>query len=230
MEKYMFLIVTVALAVSVYLLTYSIMAVGVTITLVIIAVYVSQIIEKPLLDISEWNLSVVPAGVNDLYKKKTLPKAPSGLKEVFFVSGNKYTYDEAPAVCAVYNAELATYEQVQEAFSRGAEWCGYGWTTGGMALFPTQEDTWKKLLQEVDNNKRTRCGRPGINGGYFDPAMKFGVNCYGTKPNCDNNKYPIPVSFETDEQREAYNRFKENSGKIRVSSFNRTGWSMWGML
>jgi hypothetical protein len=230
MEKYMFLIVTVALAVSVYLLTYSIMAVGVTITLVIIAVYVSQIIEKPLLDISEWNLSVVPAGVNDLYKKGTLPKAPSGLKEVFFVSGNKYTYDEAPAVCAVYNADLATYEQVQEAFSRGAEWCGYGWTTGGMALFPTQEDTWKKLLQEVDDNKRTRCGRPGINGGYFDPAMKFGVNCYGTKPNCDNNKYPIPVSLESDAQKAAYNKFKEDSGKIRVSSFNRTGWSMWGML
>ena len=226
----MFLIVTVALAVSVYLSTYSLMAVGVAMALVGIAVYVSQLIEKPLLNISEWNLTVVPAGVSDLYKKGTLPKAPSGLKEVFFISGNKYTYNEAPAVCAVYNAELATYEQVQEAFSRGAEWCGYGWTVGGMGLFPTQEDTWKKLLQEVDTQKRTRCGRPGINGGYFDPAMKFGVNCYGTKPNCDNNKYPIPLSLGSDEQKDAYNRFKEDSGKIKVSSFNRSGWSMWGML
>lgn len=230
MEKYIFLLVTLALGVSVYLLTYSFMAVGVAVTLVVIAVYVSQIIEKPLVQLDDWNLTVVPAGITDLYKKDTLPRNPGGLKEVFFISGNKYTYDEAPAVCAVYNAELATYEQVQEAHSRGAEWCGYGWTIGGMALFPTQEETWKKLLQEVDTQKRTRCGRPGVNGGYFDPSLKFGVNCYGTKPNCDNKKYPIPVSLDGDAQRDAYNKFKQNSGKIKVDSFNRTGWSMWGML
>ena len=230
MEKYMFLLITVALAVSVYLLTYSFMAVGVAMTLIIIAIYVSQVIEKPIVKFDEWNLTVVPAGVTDLYKKDTLPKTPGGMKEVFFVSGNRYTYDEAPAVCAVYNAELASYEQVQDAFSHGAEWCGYGWTAGGMALFPTQDETWRKLQIELDSNKRTRCGRPGVNGGYFDPNMKFGVNCYGVKPNCDKNKYPIPVSLDSDEQKAAFNKFKQNSGKIKVDSFNRDGWSMWGML
>ena len=226
----MFLIVTFALALSVYLLTYSFMAVGVTLTLVMIAVYISQIIEKPIVQFDELNLTVVPAGITDLYKKGTLPKTPGGLKEVFFIKGNKYTYDEAPAVCAVYNAELATYEQVQEAYSRGAEWCGYGWSAGQMALYPTQDETWKKLQQELDSNKRTRCGRPGVNGGYFDPKMKFGVNCYGVKPNCDNNKYPIPLSLETEEQKTAFNKFKQDAGKIKVDPFNRSGWSMWGML
>jgi hypothetical protein len=230
MEKYMFLLITIALAVSVYLLTYSLMAVGVAITLIIIAIYVSQIIERPLVKFDEWNLTVVPSGTTDLYKKDKLPKTPGGMKEVFFIKGNKYTYDEAPAVCAVYNAEVASYEQVQEAYSRGAEWCGYGWTAGGMALFPTQDETWKKLQIELDSHKRTRCGRPGVNGGYFDPSMKFGVNCYGVKPNCDNNKYPIPISVDSDEQKAAFNRFKENSGKIKVDSFNRNAWSMWGML
>ena len=230
METYMFALITLALVVSVYLLTTSFMAVGVAITLVIIAVYVSQLIEKPIVTFDDWNLTVVPVGITDLYKKDQLPKSPGGLKEVFFIKGNKYTYEEAPAVCAVYNAEVASYEQVQEAHSRGAEWCGYGWTLGGMALFPTQEETWKKLLQEVDDKKRTRCGRPGVNGGYFDPKMKFGVNCYGVKPNCDNNKYPIPISLDGEEQKAAFNKFKQDSGKIKVDPFSRTGWSMWGML
>ena len=230
MEKYMFALITLALAVAVYFLTSSFMAVGVALTLVAIAVYVSQLIEKPIVKFDEWNLTVVPVGVSDLHKKDALPKTPSVLKEVYFVSGNKYTYDEAPAVCAVYNGELATYDQVEDAYSRGAEWCGYGWTLGSMALYPTQDETWKKLLQEVDTNKRTRCGRPGVNGGYFNPKMKFGVNCYGVKPGCDNNKYPTIFPGKSDAQNVAYNKLKQNSGKINVDPFNRNGWSMWGML
>ena len=230
MEKYMFALITLALAVAVYFLTSSFMAVGVALTLVAIAVYVSQLIEKPIVKFDEWNLTVVPVGVSDLHKKDALPKTPSVLKEVYFVSGNKYTYDEAPAVCAVYNGELATYDQVEDAYSRGAEWCGYGWTLGSMALYPTQDETWKKLLQEVDTNRRTRCGRPGVNGGYFNPKMKFGVNCYGVKPGCDNNKYPTIFPGKSDAQKVAYNKLKQNSGKINVDPFNRNGWSMWGML
>lgn len=226
----MFALITLALAVAVYFLTSSFMAVGVALTLVAIAVYVSQLIEKPIVKFDEWNLTVVPVGVSDLHKKDALPKTPSVLKEVYFVSGNKYTYDEAPAVCAVYNGELATYDQVEDAYSRGAEWCGYGWTLGSMALYPTQDETWKKLLQEVDTNRRTRCGRPGVNGGYFNPKMKFGVNCYGVKPGCDNNKYPTIFPGKSDAQKVAYNKLKQNSGKINVDPFNRNGWSMWGML
>jgi hypothetical protein len=67
---------------------------------------------------------------------------------------------------------LASLEQVIEAYNSGAEWCGYGWTAGGMALYPTQKKTWEELQREVDPGKRTACGRPGVNGGYFDPIAQ----------------------------------------------------------
>ena len=55
--------------------------------------------------------------------------------EVFHVSDNKFTYDDAAAVCAAYDSELATLEQILDAYNHGAEWCGYGWSAGGMALY-----------------------------------------------------------------------------------------------
>jgi hypothetical protein len=102
--------------------------------------------------------------------------------EVFYISDNVFTYAEAPAVCKAYDAELASYSQIEQAYNAGAEWCGYGWSQGGLALFPTQQSTWNLLQQEQDPKKRVECGRPGINGGFFDPHTRFGVNCYGKKP------------------------------------------------
>ena len=172
METYLFLLSVLALVITVYMLTYSLMAVGVTVTLVGMAIYVAEVLENPLLP-SDWNLTVVPVASDNIFSKWKLPVEPGRLQEVFFVAGNRYTYEEAPSVCAVYNAEVATYDQVVDAHSKGAEWCGYGWTVGGMALFPIQENTWKKLQQETDTTRRTRCGRPGINGGYFDTNTKL---------------------------------------------------------
>lgn len=112
--------------------------------------------------------------------------------EVFHISDNRFTYEDAPAVCAAYDARIATLEEIIDAYNHGAEWCGYGWSAGGMALYPTQKGTWDALQQEVDSSKRTACGRPGVNGGYFDPTSKFGVNCYGYKPE-GNVKLPTPL-------------------------------------
>lgn len=155
--------------------------------------------------------------------------SPIQKNEVFYVSGNNYTYDDAPAVCAAYGASLASYDQVNEAYSGGAEWCGYGWTQGGMALFPTQQDTWDTLQGEVDIAKRTGCGRPGVNGGYFDPATKFGVNCYGVKPkDSGTTKYPLPTpGTDTNQFNQMVNKFKSMLNKMEVSPFNRSGWSEW---
>lgn len=150
-------------------------------------------------------------------------------KEVFYVAGNNYTYNEAPALCAAYEAELATYDQVMETYNRGGEWCGYGWTAGGMALFPTQKATWDKLQQEVEISKRTACGRPGVNGGYFDPATKYGVNCYGLKPG-DNgtHKYPLPIpGKDMTEFNKMVDAFKSNIAKMIVSPFNNNVWSVY---
>ena len=220
--------------VVIYLFTRSFMAVGVSLTLVAIGLYVATLVKVPEFQKTLDLIATGPVGVDASQAasgSKLQPTAGS-TREVFFIAGNKYTYEDAPAVCAVYNADLATFEQVQEAYSKGAEWCGYGWTMGGMALYPTQEETWKKLQQELEPEKRMRCGRPGVNGGYFDPKQTFGVNCYGIKPGCNNQKYPIPLGITAatgGTSQEAINKFKQDSGKIKVDPFNRYGWSMWGM-
>lgn len=156
--------------------------------------------------------------------------APMQQKEVFYVSGNYYTYEDAPAVCAAYDSELASYDQVMEAYSGGAEWCGYGWTQGGMALFPTQQSTWNTLMQEADQKNRTQCGRPGVNGGYFNPNTKFGVNCYGVKPGDKGTHYPTPVpGTDTNEFNKLVQKFKSMIDRMTVSPFNRVEWSEWSL-
>lgn len=224
MDNYTILFITLGMSVLTYVFTFSLMAVGVVLTLVAIALYVLQLVQTRAVDST---IALIPTGFEDVFGRLKLPSTPSGLREVFHIEG-KYTYDEAPSVCAVYNAELATQEQVMEAYAKGAEWCGYGWTLGGMALYPTQDATWKKLQQEIDSNKRTRCGRTGINGGYFDTGTKFGVNCFGSKPSCNNRKYPIPLDSDVNNQ--LLRKLKEDSGRIKVAPFNRNGWSMWGLL
>jgi hypothetical protein len=145
--------------------------------------------------------------------------------EVFHISQNQFTYDEAPAVCAAYGAQLATLEQIIEAHNSGAEWCGYGWSAGGMALYPTQKATWEELQREVDPGKRTACGRPGVNGGYFDPTLKFGVNCFGFKPPGEfTPPAPLP-GVDREEFDRMVNRFKEMIKTMKLSPFSRNEWS-----
>ena len=51
-----------------------------------------------------------------------------------------------------------------------------------MAVYPTQQETWEQL-QNGSEDQRDACGRPGLNGGFFDnPELQFGVNCYGSRP------------------------------------------------
>jgi Extracellular link domain len=142
--------------------------------------------------------------------------------EVFHVADNVFTYEESRAVCKAYDAELASYSQVEQAYNSGAEWCGYGWTEGGIALFPTQQSTWEKLQKEQDPEKRIECGRPGINGGYFEPTMKFGVNCFGVKP---NKKITQKMSAEDSAMNRLIGHIKDRLDKLFVSPFNDKVWS-----
>lgn len=163
----------------------------------------------------------VPSGSTANGIKPTSASIMPSLSEVFYIANNMFTYEQAPAVCKAYGAELASYSQVEEAYTRGAEWCGYGWTAGGMALFPTQEETWRKLQLEIDPSKRTACGRPGINGGYFDPSTKFGVNCYGVRP-----KRPKSEASQTDKAFAAsVQRIKGMLDGFSVYPFNKKEWS-----
>lgn len=119
-----------------------------------------------------------PQEVDQASIEKILP----GKKEVFNIAKNKYTYSDADALCKAFGAELASYDQVKDAWRKGADWCNYGWIKGQSAVYPTQESTFEKL-QAGPEDQKLSCGLPGINGGYFDnPDLQFGVNCYGSKP------------------------------------------------
>lgn len=145
--------------------------------------------------------------------------------EVFHVSDALFTYDQAEAVCAAYDAQLATLAQVVEAYNHGAEWCSYGWSSGGMALYPTQKATWDALQGEVDTGRRTRCGRPGVNGGYFDPSTKFGVNCFGFKPRGEFKPVaPVPGK-DPQAFRDMVTKVKDMIKGLNLSPYSRKEWS-----
>jgi hypothetical protein len=83
-------------------------------------------------------------------------------------------------VCKLLNhSRLATLDDIHEAYRLGADFCNYGWTKGGIAAFPLQPSTWSALQHSRQPKK---CGIYGVNGGYFDKSLKFGVNCFGIKP------------------------------------------------
>ena len=113
-----------------------------------------------------------------------------GKKEVFHIANQDYTYEQAKCKCKSYNAELATYSQLVDAYNDGAEWCTYGWSSGQKAYYPTQKCNWEKKSPE----EKLKCGNPGLNGGFFaDPYLKFGVNCYGKKPKGKVSQLNVPV-------------------------------------
>jgi len=155
-------------------------------------------------------------------------------KEVFNISKNIYTYHDAKALCKALDSNLATFEQVQEAYKNGADWCNYGWTKGQMALYPTQKHTWDKL-QKGNKKFRNECGHPGINGGHFDnPHLKFGVNCYGNKPELKDvdrellNHSPSPRL--TDEEKRKRRKIREfrserERNKIAILPFRKKVWN-----
>ena len=119
---------------------------------------------------------------------KFKPKKLFNRKEVFHISDNKYNYENSKALCKAYGARLAKYSDLESAYKKGANWCSYGWSDNQMALFPIQKDFYDEL-QEGPSEFRDDCGKPGINGGYFpNKELKFGVNCYGFKPDVDPGK------------------------------------------
>lgn len=151
--------------------------------------------------------------------------------QVFNIPGNYYNYEDAKSICKAYGAELATYDQIEAAYNKGAEWCNYGWSEGQMALFPTQKTTYANL-QKIKNHEND-CGRPGVNGGYMiNPELKFGVNCYGPKPPINQteaslmkNASPYPKTLEDIVQEKKTDHWKSILNEILVSPFNYKQWN-----
>jgi len=154
---------------------------------------------------------------------RELIAADNHLNTVFNISKNVYTYYDAPAVCKAFNSTLATYDQLKDAHNSGADWCNYGWIEGQQAVFPTQRSTYEKL-QRGKPELRKSCGKPGINGGFFDnPELRFGVNCYGIRPAKnieDESQVEIPPSADEIEFEKKVQRYRDNIDKITILPFN----------
>lgn len=148
-------------------------------------------------------------------------------KQVFNISENKYTYEDAKALCKVFDSELATLEQLVDSYRNGADWCNYGWVDGQMAFYPTQKETWLKLQKNSTPEKRNSCGKPGLNGGYFnDPNLTFGVTCYGIKPEPrSHERNRVTLTNDTDEQlQRMVDKFRKEVDNITILPFNRDKW------
>lgn len=176
---------------------------------------------KPIIDIA--------SSIGDIDTK--IPEAKSK-KQVFHISDNKYTYDDARAICKAYDARLATYKELSESYDKGADWCSFGWSDGQMALYPTQFDKWQNL-QKIPGHEHD-CGRPGINGGYIsNPKVKYGINCYGYKPKINDveiqdmeSKPMYPKTKKEIEFEKKVEKWKERLPDILISPFNHDNWSI----
>jgi hypothetical protein len=155
-------------------------------------------------------------------------------KEAYNIPDNRFTYDDAKAICMAYGGDLATYNQIEESYNKGGEWCNYGWSDDQMVLFPTQQKTWDKL-QTIEGHEND-CGRPGVNGGRIDnPQARFGVNCYGYKPiitsaeqNAMQNTPVYPTSMKDINLQKKLDYWKKRVPEFLLSPFNHNSWSILG--
>ena len=175
-----------------------------------------------------------PSGQSGAIEKDPLAQIGSSVskgEEVFHIHKNIYTFSDAAAVCRAMGADLATESQVNDAYKKGADWCGYGWIKGQMAVYPTQQTTYNSL-QKGPAEQRDSCGKVGLNGGYFDnPDLRFGVTCYGMKPSesstnaLTHSELEIPLSTEEIQFEKKVQKFREQLDTTTVDPWNRSVWS-----
>lgn len=191
---------------------------------------------QPDVNINLLNNSNITTNNNNVEINKNKPITPVDTienrqkKQVFNVFGNEYTFDDAKAVCAAHGAELATYDQIEQAYQNGAEWCNYGWSADQLALFPTQKKTYEELKKIPGHGNH--CGRPGINGGYIaNKNVKFGVNCYGVKPDPTQSEYDLmkiekihPIVEEDAQFQKQVDNIKQNLDNVLLLPFNKSSW------
>jgi len=134
--------------------------------------------------------------------------------KVFHIPNQIFEYSDADKVCKSLTIDskgtLATVEQLKDAWENDkANWCSYGWTKGGYALYPVQPE----FFNRIQNQEKCKynCGNsPGVTGGKIlldknteNNKNKFGINCYGKLKNeeIDINKgkeYSIPCEDPKD--------------------------------
>ena len=100
--------------------------------LLITVVFIREILNIPIIDILFGSFGKLVT-VEEEDKKDNDSKEDDD--EVYNVSNNLYSYDEAPYVCKALGGRLATYDEVEKSYNNGGEWCNYGWSVDQMALF-----------------------------------------------------------------------------------------------
>lgn len=214
--------------------TFGFVIIGILIVLVIInvlqyffSINVTANLKNFLTPLPEIDITVDnPTGMGEPSSRRQKQPKP----QVFNIPGNYYNYENAKALCSAYGSKLASYDQVEDVYKNGGEWCNYGWSEGQMALFPTQQSTFDNL-QQIPKHEHD-CGRPGINGGYIaNPNVRFGVNCYGVKPtmtaeeeNLMNTIPPYPETAEDIAFQKRVDFWKTEIDNILVSPFNHSNW------
>lgn len=186
-------------------------------------------LNTPVIDTTPTETTNTP--ILDKFGLEPVSIQEGGIKQVFNVPGNVYTYDNAKALCKAYDGRLATYDEIENSYKKGGEWCNYGWSDGQNVYFPTQEKTYN-TLQEIEGHEND-CGRPGINGGYIDnPNVRFGANCYGRKPLITQDEREIMDStplYPLNKKDVWFNKqvdyFKTQLDNILISPFNKQSWS-----
>lgn len=148
--------------------------------------------------------------------------------QVFNIKENIYNYDDAQAACKVFGSELATIDQLLDAYGKGADWCNYGWLKGGLAYYPTQQGTYDKM-QGNDPSRKNDCGLVGLNGGDFsdNPNILFGVNCFGVKPG-PREFEKIKYNDMSDSERRIATKvaqMKKNMNDMTILPFDDDKWS-----
>jgi len=203
--------------------------------ILLIIQFFKYVLNIPILDVifGGFNLATLLPG-NKSESSIGVSEIPLKREEVFNISNNLYSYNDAQSVCGALGARLASYDEIEDAYTNGAEWSTYGWSEGQHAYFPTQKNTWRKL-QQIKGHEHD-LGRPGVNGGYFaNPNVRFGVNCYGVKPPITDSEkavmdakknriYPKTAKDALVDSKVEF--WKKNKDKLMVvSGFNNDDWS-----
>ena len=124
----------------------------------------------------------------DVYATPCLPcdkpevekeECPNGIceREVVHIPKNIYTYPEAKYKCEVSGGQLATKQQLIDAYNKGGSWQNYGWSADMNAYYLVQPCDFVRMRKQG-----IKIAPPGVAGGRFRPGIRFGVNCYMKKP------------------------------------------------